>query len=309
MTLGNSPSSAGHFELTIDGQVSTAYLKSVDDGGFAKRAVIEEPMGHENFRIKHTSVSEITPIAVEFGLAGANDVLKWIQASWRKDPQRHQGQITHANFDLFKTFEHQFFEALITETTFPTLDGASKEAAYLKVKIQPERVVTTKIKGSTVRIGSNLGQLQKLWTARHFDFQIDGIPEFRYTNKIDSFTIKQGVKKLYTGGETLPELVPTKIEFPHLTGTLAMGYCDAIHKWREESIDKGASDPSVQKHGSLSFTGPDGAELFTIQLGWVGLYDFKMMPSTANSDQIKRAKFELIVGSMDIDGKGSLGLE
>jgi hypothetical protein len=308
MTLGNSPSSAGHFELTIDGHVSTTYLKSVD-GGYTKRAVIEEPMGHENFRIKHTSVAEIEPIAIEFGLAGADDVLKWIQASWRKDPQRHQGAVTHADFDLYKTFEHEFFEAMITETTFPTLDGASKEAAYIKCKIQPERVVTKKLTGKGQRVGSNMGKLQKLWTASHFDFQIDGIPEFKYTNKIDSFTIKQGVKKLYTGGETLPELVPTKIEFPHITGTIAMGYCDALHKWREESIDKGAGDPSVQKHGSLSFLGPDRKELFSIQLGWVGLFDFKMVASTANSDQIKRAKFDLLIGSMDIDGKANLGLE
>lgn len=307
MTIGNGPSSAGHFELTIDGHVSTAYLKSVD-GGFTKRAVIEEPIGHENFRIKHTSVAEIEPISVEIGMAGSDEILKWIQASWRKDPQRHQGQITHADFDLYKTFEHEFFEALITETTFPTLDGASKDPAYLKIKIQPERIITKRFSGKGQRIGASTGTLQKLWTSRSFRLEVDGIPEFKFTNKIESFTIKQGVKKFYTGGDTLPELVPTKIDFPNISGTLAMGYCDALHKWRDESIDKGAGDPSVQKHGSLTFVGPDGKDLFSIQLGWVGLFDFKMLPSTANSDQIKRAKFELLVGSMDLDGK-NIGLE
>jgi len=307
MTIGNSPSTAGHFELMIDGQVSTAYLKSVD-GGYAKRAVVDESMGHENFHIKHVSVAEIEPISVEIGMSGCDDVLKWIQASWRKDPQRHQGQITHADFDLYKTFEHEFFEAMILETTFPTLDGASKEAAYLKVKIQPERVVTKRLSGKGERVGSEMGKLQKLWTAAAFELEVEGIPEFKFTNKIDSFTIKQGVKKLYTGKETLPELVPTKIEFPHITGTLAMGYCDAIHKWRDASIDKGAQDPSVQKHGSITFLGPKGNKLFSIELGWVGLFDFKMLPSSAGSDQIKRAKFDLLVGSMDLDGK-ALGLE
>ena len=307
MTLGNVPSTAGHFELKIDGQVSTAYLKAVD-GGYMKRAVVEEPMGHENVRIKHTSVAEIEPFSIELGLSGATDVLKWIQASWRKDPQRHHGQITHADFDLYKTLEHEFYDALVTETTFPTLDGASKDSAYLKVKIQPERIVTQKVSGKGERVGSNLGAKQKLFAASQFELEIHDIPEFKFTNKIDSFTIKQGVKKLYTGHETLPELVPTKIEFPHLTGTLAMGYCDAIHKWREESIDKGAADPSVQKHGSLMFKDPKGNTLFSIELDHVGLFDFKMMPSTANSDQIKRAKFDLLVGVMDIDGKGSLGV-
>jgi len=158
-------------------------------------------------------------------------------------------------------------------------------------------------------VGGQLGAKQKLWSASSFLLKIDGVDEFQQTNKIDSFTIKQGVKKLYSGRETLPELVPTKIEFPHITGTLAMAYCDSIHKWREEALDKGAADPSVQKHGSLIFLGPDQkTELFNIELYDVGLFDFKMMPSTANSDQIKRAKFDLLIGRMDIDAK-DLGLE
>ena len=65
--------------------------------------------------------------------------MKWIQGSWRKEFGRRNGQITHADFNLNKQVEHEFYEALITETTFPTLDGGSKDAAYLKVKLQPER--------------------------------------------------------------------------------------------------------------------------------------------------------------------------
>jgi len=33
------------------------------------------------------------------------------------------------------------------------------------------------------------------------------------------------------------------------------------------------------------------------------------MPSTANAGEIKRAKYELYVGRMDLDGGGMLGLE
>jgi hypothetical protein len=34
-----------------------------------------------------------------------------------------------------------------------------------------------------------------------------------------------------------------------------------------------------------------------------------MQQSTANSDQIKRLKYELYVGEMKLDGQGALGLE
>lgn len=308
MTLGNGPSTAGNFELQIDGKITTAYLKAVD-GGFKKRAVVEERFGHENVTLKHVSVAEVEPFSFELGMAGSTDILKWIQASWRKDPMRHRGQVTHADFDLYKTFEHEFFEAMILETTFPTLDGASKDAAYLKLKIQPEWIKTKRINGKGERIGGTDAGKQKLWAASQFELEIHDIPEFKFTNKIDSFTIKQSTKPAYCGMDDLPDCIPTKITFPHLTGTLAMGYCDAIHKWRDETIDKGASDPSVQKHGSLMFKDPRGRTLFSIELAHVGLFDFKMMPSTANSDQIRRAKFDLLVGEMDIDGNGRLGLE
>src|SRR5512140_3757323 len=89
-------STAGHFELQIDGHPSTAYLKTVD-GGYVRAALTDEPIGPENDRIKHTSVVEIEPFSVDFGISGADPVLKWIQQSWRKNWSRRNGQITHAN--------------------------------------------------------------------------------------------------------------------------------------------------------------------------------------------------------------------
>jgi len=298
---------AGHFELQIDGHPTTAYLKSVD-GGFVKSALIDEPIGPENHRIKHTSTVDIDPFSVEFGISGANDVLKWIQASWRKEFSRRNGQVTHADFNLNKQVEHEFFDALITETTFPTLDGGSKEAAYVKVKLQPEKVIT-KINPSNQKIQSNTGAKQKLWMCSGFRLNIDGLDDLKYTNKIESFTIKQGVKKYYTGEERLPTIEPTKLEFPSITGTIAMTYAESLFKWHEKYVIRGEADPKAQKSGSIEFLSTDRAKtLFRINLFEVGIHGLSILQSTANADGIKRAKFELYVGRMDIDGAG-MGLE
>jgi len=101
------PYSAGHFQLEIDGTPTSAFLKSVE-GGHVRANVIEEPIGPLNQRIKHTSTTDIEPFTVHFGLAGANDILKWIQSSWRKKWNRRNGQITHADFNLHRTMEHEF---------------------------------------------------------------------------------------------------------------------------------------------------------------------------------------------------------
>lgn len=310
MTQNNGPYPSGHFELRIDGQKSTAFLKSIE-GGYASRPVIVERYGHVNFPMNHLGSAEIEQFSLELGLAGADDILKWIQSSWRMQAELFNGQVTHANFDMQETEIHQFKRAWIVETTFPTLDGASKDPAYLKVKFATEEISSERIKGGGPVISAPMTSLQKLWSACNFELEIDGVPEFRHTNKIDSFTIKQGVKKFSSPNKQknpYPAIVPTKIEFPNLSGTVAAGYCDAIHKWSKETLERGAADPSVQKHGALHFLGPRNNErLFSIELGWVGLYSFKMLPSAANADQIKRFKFDLHVGKMDIDGK-HLGL-
>jgi len=300
------PYTTGHFELQIDGHVSTAYLKSVD-GGNIKGQTLEEAIGPSNARIKHMSTFDIEPMTIDFGISGAADVLKWIQSSWDKDWGRRSGQITHGNFEFASTFEHEFRDALIMETTFPTLDGASKEAAYLKLKIQPEVVILRKGTGRAIR--GNLGTKQKSWTPSAFRLYLDGLDELQYTNKIEEFSIKQGVKKLYVGEERFPEIEPTKLEYPNLVGTIALEYADKLHAWSEKVLKNGWADPKAQKTGRLEFLDPTRTKvLFQINLFEVGLHSFNVVQSTANADQIKRAKFELHVGQMKLDGP-QIGLE
>ena len=217
--LTRSSYTAGHFELLIDKTPTTAYLKSVE-GGWAKHSLVDEPIGPHNMRIKHASVAEIDPITFEFGLSGANSVLKWIQESWRKDPSTRTGQITHGDFNNCSQYEHHFADALITETTFPALDGASKDPAYIKVKCQPEGVKTCK--GDGKQLQGTSGRKQKMWLCSGFRLNIDGIDEMKYTNKIESFTIKQGCKGLRCGPDRFAEPVET-VDGEHDVGRFGRG--------------------------------------------------------------------------------------
>ena len=297
---------AGNFELMFDNdKKSVAYLKTVD-GGFVSAAIVDEPMGAAIHRVKHTSVASIEPFSVEFGFRGSMSVLKWIQASWNRDFSRRSGQITHANFDLKQTFIHEFSDALIMETTFPTFDGASKDPAYLKVKFQPERVNTQTQPGSSID-DTNIPASQKAWLCSGFRLNIDNVDSTEYVNKIDSFTIKQGVKAFYTGTDRFPQIEPTKIEFPNISGTIAQGYSAGMQTWYEQCVANGIADPKSVKQGSLEMLAPDRSTvLFRLLLKDCGLLNFKLNPSTANSGDIKRAKFEMYVGEMAIDGAGAL---
>ena len=294
---------AGNFALSLDDHPVTSYLKSLD-GGFVKHALVDEGIGGDLHHIKHASVAEIDPISFEFGMSGAESVLKWIQQSWNKQFMFRNGSCIHADDKYKQQIEHQFWQALITETTFPTLDGASKDPVMLKVKMQPSKVETKVAEGPKLAPGnSGKGKSKhKDWMCSAFRLSIDQIDDMRFTNKIDGFTIKQGVKKLYTGADRFPELAPTKLEFPHITGTIAMAYAKELFKWYDDYVVKGKSDAGAQKTGSIEFLSTDRKKsLFTIRLYDVGLVSLSVMPSTANADQIKRAKFELYVGRMDLD--------
>jgi hypothetical protein len=302
--------SAGHFELAIDGHKSTAFLKSVD-GGWVRGNIVDDPVGAGALRVKHMSTVDIEPFSFEFGLTGANDVLQWIQGSWNREWGRRNGQVTHADFNLQPMFEHEFYDALIAETTFPVLDGSSKESAYIKCKIQPERVVTKKLSGGgqvSGRIGPKTAQ--KMWTSSAFRLNIDTIDDMKYVNKIDSFTIKQGIKKSYTGADRFPQCEPTGITFPNISGTVSLEYADKLLQWHHDYIVQGKQDRQSQKTGSLEFLSPDRKQtLFQINLFEVGLAFAGIEPSTANQEAIKRVKFELYVHRMELGGGGGLGFE
>jgi hypothetical protein len=297
---------SGHFELSIDGRRTTAYLKSLD-GGWGRHALVDERIGPENTSIKHGSVADVDPFSFEFGLSGSNQVLTWIQDSWKKQPKPANGEIVHADFNLEPQFTHQFQGALITETTFPALDGGSKDAAYIKVKVQPEAVAIAPGGGGKLR--SNMGQKQKLWLCSGFRLNIDGIDEMKYTNKIESFTIKQGVKQMRTGRFRHAELVPTKIEFPNISGTISLGHAKGLLDWYKQYVYKGGADLAQQREGSIEFLSPNKHDvIFRINLYEVGLLHTSILASTANADQIKRVKFEMYVGRMEID-TGAAGMD
>ena len=302
---------AGHFELRIDGHEPTAYVKSVE-GGWSRASIAEDAVGSSEQRHPRITTVDIDPITVEFGLAGAKDMLKWIQASWNRQFSRRNGQITHADFDMRAMFEHDFYEALITETTFPTLDGSSKEGGYIRCKLQPESVATKPLGAPGPQISGIMSPKQKMWTPAAFRFSIDGIDDLQHVNKLDSFMVTLETKKFYTGASRFPQIVPFNLKFPKITGTLSLKYADKLIGWHKDYIrtqdGAGIKDSAAQKTGSIEFLSPDRKQtIFRINLlGVVPVY-VGVDPSKANEEQIKRLKFELSVNRMTIDSSSILG--
>jgi hypothetical protein len=304
MTLPTSKSyTAGHFELQLDGSKVTTYLKNVS-GGWVKAQAIDDGLATSSGRIKHLGPVEIDPLNVEFGISGAEPVLKWIQGSWNRKWTRRSGHILHADFNLKQTFEHQFSDALVLETTFPTLDAASKEPAYLKCKFLPEHVRTIQSNSPGPVIKSEFTYKQKFWSPSSFCLRIDQFDGMEHTSKIDAMTTKQGVKKMHTGKDRFPQIEPTKLEFGNIVGYISLGYAKRLLQWHDEYIYKGDKDPKAQLSGTIDFLSPDkGTAIYSIAFAEAGLISAHIEDAQANTDHIKRVKFEMFVGYMELTGQ------
>ncbi|MGE5672677.1 MAG: hypothetical protein ACM3XM_02150, partial [Mycobacterium leprae] len=65
----------------------------------------------------------------QVGFSMARPVYDWISDSWLMHATRKNGAIITTDYNNNPTGARQFYNALITETTIPAMDGASKEPA------------------------------------------------------------------------------------------------------------------------------------------------------------------------------------
>jgi hypothetical protein len=252
--------------------------------------------------LSHVATVDIEPISVDLGMALSYRVLDWIRDSWSRKYSRRSGHIAHGDFDRNSHLEQHFTEALLVETTFPALDASSKEPLYMTAKILPE---TIEVKAGSGRLDGQISSLQKLWSANSFSVNIDGV-DCAGVNKVDSFTIKQKHKKFHYGSARLPTVEPTGIEFPNLVLYVSLARAKGFFDWHDQYVVRGRRDTAMEKTGAITYRGPNGDALLTLNLKGVGITAVSIEKSEANSDKIKLAKIELFVESMELEDTDGL---
>jgi hypothetical protein len=231
-------------------------------------------------------------------------VIDWISDSWRREYSRKSGSILHADFNQKVQAEQWFYDALITETQFPTLDASSKDPAYLTVKIQPERIEMKKGSGD---LKAGLGAKQMLWTASNFTFTVDGT-NLDYVKKVEGFTVKQNTKSMHVGQARHATIEPTGIEFPDISIEMPLAHADDLFKWYEDYVVKGHKDTKSEREGELVFWDQNFSwPLMTVKLHRMGLFSLQINKSEAAGESIKTVKAQFYVEALDLESE--FGLE
>ena len=241
---------AGRFFLDVGG-VKAGFLHSVEGGDTVAQVVSEAAAGA--LSRKHLGPVHVEPFELRIGLGLAPAVYAWIDASWKPQSPTKDGSIVAADFDGVARSARDFKKALVSETTIPALDAASKEVALLTVKIAPAAVQRRKASGKVTAPSS---PAQKQWLASNFKLEIAGL-DCTKVMKIDALTIRRTERG---------------VEIPHVRVTLAAASSVTWQAWFDDFVLKGANDQSKERKGSISFLAPDLKVLGRVELLQLGIF-------------------------------------
>ncbi|MET0411145.1 MAG: phage tail protein [Polyangiaceae bacterium] len=289
----------GTVSLQLDG-ASVGTVRSAA-GGDVVGSVIEHRDGADLRAKKQLGATAAEDIVLEVGLGLERSLYDWIAVSWTGKPARKSGALVVLDANLQARSAREFDNALISETTFPALDGASKEAGLLRVVLSPERVRTTT--GSAAK--SNVTSKSKAWLVSNFRLELDGL-DCKRVAKIDSFTVKQTVATSAVGSARELSKEPGRLSFGDLKITLAEAGGDSWRTWHDDFVVRGNNADKNEKSGRIVLLGPDlKEELAEIKLGNAGIYALRATGGGGggSSETIAQLEAELYVERMELSIK------
>ena len=288
---------AGPTLLSLDGQ-DVGFVKS-SEGGAISADVIHEPHGASPFIKKHLGQTRYEDIVLGLGFSMSSRLSGWIADTWAMKQPRKDGALTFCDYTLAAKSRLDFFGGLITETTIPACDAASKEAAFLRLKVTPESLRLSKVSGG--RIGGEFGgSKQKSWVPSSFKLTIDDLDCSR-VSRIEPFSVKQTILFDEIGESREMVKEPAQVEFPNLRITLSEAGAQTWLDWHNDFVIKGNNEDSEERDGRLSFLAPNMQdELAAVKLYNLGIFRIASDKAEATKDQVKRVTADLYCERMEL---------
>jgi hypothetical protein len=294
--MANRSFPGGRFALFMDGE-ALGFIKSVS-GGQIKGEVATHNMGPHNLVKKHLATISHGDITCEIGMGMGKGLYEWIRSSFDMSHITKSGEVVAADFDYKAQRATVFYDAHITECTFPALDASSKEPAYMTIKIDPEKLRYEKRGGE--KLSAKMGTKTKKWLPSAFDFELGTLPCER-VNKIDSFTLKQGVVMDQVGKFREATKHAAKVEVPNLKVTFSASDAKPWEDWFRTFVIEGKCADGDELNGQIRFLGPDHTEeLGRIELYHVGIISLQPAKYEANKEEVARLEAELYVEEMKL---------
>jgi hypothetical protein len=298
---------AAHFALTLDnaggGKGSEiGMLRSIEGG--VERADVTTSIGGEHSRTKQLGKPKFEDLKLQVGMAMSDSFYDWIKSFFTGTTVRKSGAIVAADFYYKERARRKFTAALIKEVTFPKLDGADKNAAYLSVGLAVESI--TLERGNNTKLAPAASVVtQKLWSACNFEFVIDGMESAcRRVTKVESFTVKQNIIEHHVGGHRGSFKSPSTIEFPNIAFSVPSVDAAPLHERFKKKAGKGeANAGSDRLHGHLTAFDHGKRPLFVMNFAGAEIASITPDRMEATTEEINQVRCELFVESMTFEHK------
>jgi phage tail-like protein len=291
---------AGRFAFELDG-TQAGWLESAS-GGDAEGDVVQEQPGADHVVRKHLGSVRYSDVVLEAGAGMEKAFYEWIGASLAHTYQRKDGAVVSVDQNLKEVARLAFFNALITEVTFPALDAASKDPAALTVTVAPEYARTNKGSGAKVS-GSQGAKAQKKWLPSNFRLQIDGV-DCKKVNAIEALTIKQKVVESPVGETRDYVKEPARLEIGDLVVTVAESGATDFIAWHDDFVVKGNNGEAAEKTGKLELLTPDlKTALFTLDFAGLGIFKLRREPQAGGGgDSVARLRASIYCEELTFTG-------
>lgn len=285
---------ASRFALDLD-KTNVGFMRSVE-GGFPKAIVVEQ-RGPDSTTKKHVASVQYQEVVLQAMPTASKLLFDWVNLSWQSNVTRKNGAILGASFDLRETSRLEFYNALITETSFPTLDGSDKNPGFFTIKLAPER---TEVKnGSGVLLGGP-DTKGKVWLPSNFRFEIAGLDCSR-VSKIEGFSVRQSTGQDALGAARTPTRTPGRLEFPNIVFYVPEAFAKPFYDWFEDFVIRGNNGDEKERSGKLFFLDQTRQDsLLQIGLYNLGIVSVSPEKAEANVERIRRVRVEMYCEKMDI---------
>ncbi len=291
---------AAHFALELNGDSNNGVIKSIEGGG-VKVEVMSYQQGGIYDRWKQLGKPKFEDLKLQMGMSVSPPYYAWLQEFFKGKQERRDGAIVAGDFYYDERARREFTFGLLSEITFPGVDGTSKEALYMGVTISVESIkFLPGKKGGRLPNGTD-GTKAKLWKADCFNFNLAGYDTGTVT-KVDAMTIKQTILEYHMGGSRAPTKTPSQVVFPNVVFYIPESHAAPfIDRFMEQGGAVKPKDPARIPDGSLEYCGSDGAVK-----GRLNFHNSEVVSVTpdkldATTDNIKMVKVELQCEAMDFE--------
>jgi phage tail-like protein len=299
VAVGTRAYVASKFAFELDGDGVLGFLNSAEGGGL-KTDVVDYKQGRLVDVWRQVGRPKFEDISIKVGMGMSKSFYTWVSDFFNRKVTRKNGAIVLADFNYKQRARRSFIDALISEVGMPALDGQSKEAAFMTVKLVPEGMTYETIdNGPKVESPENLRQPNKMWHAANFRFSVDGHEQaFARTMKIDPFSIKQQILEYPSGHRRTPIRVPGRLEYPNLVVYIPAVDADTIIEQANKRLLDYEAPTEGGMTGFIELRGPDASTLCTINLAGVDIVSAEPQKSEASAETIAMVKIAIQVETM-----------